>query len=69
MGEGSPSAVAIREELVRLFCNDLLGHAGGPDEAALRRRCRYPGAARIAFPEAAAESLRFKFECSPERGL
>ncbi|MHB8836204.1 MAG: hypothetical protein ACYC9Y_10905 [Candidatus Methylomirabilia bacterium] len=34
------SAVAIREELVRLFCNDLLGPAGGPEEEILENRVR-----------------------------
>jgi len=37
---GSPSAVAIREELVRLVCGDLLGPAGGPHEEVTEGRVR-----------------------------
>ena len=31
-GAGISSSVAIREELTRLACGDLLGPAGGPNE-------------------------------------
>lgn len=38
MGVDIPSAVAIRDVLVRLSCNDLLGPAGGPEEETLANR-------------------------------
>ena len=37
---GISSSVAIREELTRLVCGDLLGPAGGPNEEATEERVR-----------------------------
>ena len=34
------SSVAIREELTRLVCGDLLGPAGGPNEEVAEGRVR-----------------------------